>query len=242
MCSCCSVEIHVPLPKWTKLSHARLSLNMANGAMDFYVFILVQCFWHFASRLESQHIFSTFCRLEKEATGPEQGLYAPPHTETHTHISNETCTLGWPQHGVFPMWTFLKIQCCLVSSSIFFPTIFLSPRSQISLQNNQKKGHRCFWGREMVDIHVMMMMSLLLWLLTSCLREMCDCWRKTLSATMTRRKELPRECDKHINSVQTSGPLCESEWVAELSALPHSKGPVGKWMGLISWEGPAQPD
>ena len=161
-----------------------------------FMFVLVQCFWHFASRLESQRIFSTFCRLEKEATGPEQGLYTLSWTHTHakTHVSIPACALGWPHH-IDACTCVNSGMPCVNYSSVFFSTHKMS-----------------FWlvavSSAVVDICVLIM-SLHLWLPMFCLHEMCVCWWKTMSATMTRWRGLVLECNEYINSVQTSGPLCE---------------------------------
>ncbi len=119
MYSCCS-EIHFLLPKWTKPSHARLSLNMANGAIDFYEFVLVQCFWHFASRLVSRCIFSTFCRLEKEARGQSKGFISLQNTHIckDTHFHSSLCPRLTSSHG--------QMRCLVSTSAVWVLVTFQS--------------------------------------------------------------------------------------------------------------------
>ena len=204
-------------------------------------------FWHFASRLESQRIFSTFCRLEKEATGPEEGLI-PQHTHTHTHTRThtltqmqrhtfpfETCALGWPLHmDALHMCTSCYSAMLCVNFSLppplnfFFPLVTFRSAAQSEISQRY-----CFRGSRLVDICALIM-SLHLWLLMSCLCEMrllakdCVSSNDTAEGISTRRRRVYQLCPNIWFSLR-----CEHERVAELSALPHSRGPLGKWMGLI---------
>lgn len=102
------------------------------------------------------------------------------------------------------MLAHVLIQWCLVSTSVFFSVFFHTQKSQPAVQ--PEINNSTFREHTMVDICVLIM-SLHLWLLMSCLHEMCACWRKTMSATMTRWRGRLLECNEYINSVQTSGAL-----------------------------------
>ena len=199
-------------------------------------------FWHFASRLESQRIFSTFCRLEKEATGPEEGLI-PQHTHTHTHSHRckDTRFHSKPVPWV-DLFTWTPCTCahrvirrCFASTSVFPPPLnFFFPLVTFrSAAQSEISQRYCFRGSRLVDICALIM-SLHLWLLMSCLCEMrllakdCVSSNDTAEGISTRRRRVYQLCPNIWFSLR-----CEHERVAELSALPHSRGPLGKWMGLI---------
>lgn len=148
--------------------------------------------------LESLHIFSTFCRLEKEATGPEQGLY----TTAHTHFCSSPVT--WVD--LFSL-TLAHLHMCLLQS--VFNTQFQLHLIQKSAQNH--------WSSLIVDICVLIR-ALHLLLLMFCLCEMCACWRKTMSATMIRWRGITTQMQR-VYQLKHLVPS-ECEWAVDLSVTP----------------------
>lgn len=151
MCSCCC-EIPLRSPERTKANHARLSLNMPNGAMGFYVFVLVQCFWRFASYLESQHIFSTSCRLEKKRLqGQSEDFMSPcarTHTNTHTRACKDTgvhsgpCPRVTSSHGCFHMCTwFVNSVRPRVNFCMFLLRVFVTFQAAAQSEINALLSH-----------------------------------------------------------------------------------------------------
>lgn len=132
MCSCCA-EIHFPLPKSTKPSCARLSLNMANGAMDFYVFVLVQCFWHYMLGV-SAHFFHILQAGKRGYRARARASYYCTHT-----FLFKPCDLGWP----------LLVDTCpsahVPASVSFRYTVSVTSHSKINTKSSEQPGcwHLC---------------------------------------------------------------------------------------------------
>lgn len=146
--------------------------------------------------------------------------------------------------GFMLLHTGFHICTCFFKFFLFSDALCHVPSSSLCLSHNSvcrtiRNHHYCFWGRWLTFACWLCPYTFGCWRLV--LREMCACWREDFVSYNDTAKGITK---RMWPAYQLCPNICSSlcERVAELRALPHFRGPLGKWMGLISWEGPAQPD
>lgn len=133
--------------------------------------------------------FPHFAGWKKRLQGQNKGfipLHPCTRTCKHTRFHSSSCPRLTSSHGCFHMctWFVNSVRPCVnvTAHMCVFPALqWLLVTFQPAVQS---EINAMLSSSPVVDICVLIM-SLHLWLLMSCLHETCGCWRKTVSATVT---------------------------------------------------------